>query len=108
MTRSTSRALITALTTALVAGCGSDSPNEPATPQQHTLDVAAILSEMSIGRAGTVPGASAVLALPAAVGMPTIALSACPFSASAQGFTCPTVTSGGLTFDISYFLYDAG
>jgi hypothetical protein len=108
MTRSTSRALIAALAAALVAGCGSDSPNEPATQQQqHTLDVAAILSEMSIGRAGTVPGASTVLALPATVGVPTIALSACPFSASGQGFTCPTVTSGGLTFDISYFLYDA-
>jgi hypothetical protein len=108
MTRSTLRSLIAAFAAVLVAGCGSDSPNAPsATPQQHTLDLAAILSEMSIGRVSTVPGASVVLAVPAAVGVPVIAPAACPFSASTQGFTCPTVSSGGLTFDISYFLYDA-
>jgi len=106
MMRSTSRAVIAALAAALVAGCGSDSPNAPATPQ-HTLDVAAILSQMSIGRVSSVPGASAVLSLPAPIGVPAIALSACPFSSSIQGFTCPTVSSAGLTFDISYFLYDA-
>jgi hypothetical protein len=106
MMRSTWRALIAALAAALVAGCGSDSPNAPETPQ-HTLDVAAILSQMSIGRVSSVPGASAVLSLPAPIGVPAIALSACPFSASTQGFICPTVSSAGLTFDISYFLYDA-
>ena len=107
MMRSTSRALIAALAAALVAGCGSDSPNAPTTQQQHTLDVAAILSQMSIGRVSSVPGAATVLSLPTPLGVPTIALSACPFSASTQGFTCPTVNSAGLAFDISYFLYDA-
>jgi hypothetical protein len=106
MKRSNVRTLIAAVSAALVAGC-SDSPSGPATPPPQSLDLSAILSQMSLGRVGSVPGASAVIALPAATAVPGVAPSACPYSAATQGFTCPTVTSGGLTFDISYFLYDA-
>lgn len=106
MTRSTLRSLIAAVSAALVAGCGSDSPSGPAT-QQHTLDLAAILSQMSVGSVSAVPGASSVIAVPATATVPHVTPSACAYSPATQGFICPTVTSGTLTFDISYFLYDA-
>jgi len=105
MTRSILRSLIAAASAALVAGCGSDSPSGPAT--QHTLDLGAVLSQMSLGRVSSVPGASTVIAVPATSAAPSVVPSACAYSPALQGFTCPTVTSGGLTFDISYFLYDA-
>jgi hypothetical protein len=107
MTRSTLRPLIAAFAAALVAGCHSDSPSGPAAPQQSTFDLATILSQMALGRVSSVPGATSVIAVPAIAGVPVVAPAACPYSAATQGFTCPTVTSGGLTWDISYFLYDA-
>src|SRR5512144_1744984 len=100
MTRSTLRPLIAAFAAALVAGCHSDSPSGPATPQ-NTLDLTTILSQMSLGRVGSVPGASSVIAVPATAGVPIIVPAACSYSATIQGFTCPTVSSGGLTWDIS-------
>jgi hypothetical protein len=105
MTRSTLRSLVAGVSAALVVGCGSDSPSGPSTSGK-TLDLATVMSQMSIGRVGSIPGASVVMSLPATTGMPTLVPSACAFSPTAQGFTCPTVTSNGLTFDISYFLYD--
>jgi hypothetical protein len=107
MTRSTLRPLIAAIAAALVAGCHSDSPSAPATAQKNTLDLATILSQMSLGRASSVPGASSVISVPAITGVPVVAPAACPYSAASQGFVCPPVSSGGLTWDISYFLYDA-
>ena len=104
MTRSsTFRSLIVTVSVALVAGCGSDSPSSPA----RTLDLSAVLSQMSMGRVTSVPGASVVISLPAIAGAPTIVPSTCTYSPTLQGFTCPTTTSGGLTFDVAYFLYDA-
>jgi hypothetical protein len=107
MTRSTLRQLIAAFATALVAGCHSDSPSGPATQQQNTIDLATIFSEMAVGRVNSVPGASSIIAVPSIAGVPVLAPAGCPYSASTQSFICPTVTSGGLTWDISYFLYDA-
>ena len=104
MTRSTVGSLIATMSIALVAGCGSDSPSGPSS---HTLDLGAVISEMSIGRVSSVPGASTVISMPSVAGVPTIVPSACTFSPTLQGFTCPTATSAGLTFDVSYFLYDA-
>jgi hypothetical protein len=106
MTRSMLRSLAAAVSAAFVVGCGSDPPSGPST-SRHTLDLAAVMAQMSIGRPTSIPGASVVMSVPASTGVPVILPSACPFSSTAQGFTCPTVTSGGLTFDISYFLYDA-
>lgn len=106
MTRSMVRSLVAAVSAALVIGCGSDSPVGPSA-SQRTLDLAAIMSQMSIGRVGSIPGASTVMSVPATTGVPTLVPSACAYSPAAQGFVCPTATSGGLTFDISYFLYDA-
>ncbi|MGE5102398.1 MAG: hypothetical protein ACM3SX_20625 [Deltaproteobacteria bacterium] len=103
MTRWTFRSLIATASVALVAGCGSDSPSSPS----RTLDLSAVLSQMSLGRVSSVPGASAVISLPATAGVPTIVPSACTYSPTLQGFACPTTSSGGLTFDIAYFLYDA-
>jgi hypothetical protein len=105
MTRSTVGSLLVTLSVVLVAGCGSDSPSGPSS---HTLDLGAVISEMSIGRVSSVPGASTVISMPSVAGVPTIVPSACTYSPALQGFTCPTATSAGLTFDVSYFLYDAG
>lgn len=105
MTRSTVGSLIATISVALVAGCGSDSPSGPSS---HTLDLGAVISEMSIGRVSSVPGASTVISVPSIAATPTVVPSACTFSPTLQGFACPTVTSAGLTFDVSYFLYDAG
>jgi hypothetical protein len=107
MTRSMLRSLAAAVSAALVVGCGSDSPSGPST-SQHTVDLAAVMAQMSIGRPTSIPGANVVMSVPASTGIPKFVPSACAYSSAAQGFTCPTVTSGGLTFDISYFLYDAG
>jgi hypothetical protein len=107
MTRSTLRPLLAAFAAALVAGCHSDSPSGPANSQQNTLDLTTILSQMSLGRVSSVPGASSVIAVPSIAGAPVIVPASCSYSAAVQGFTCPTVSSGGLTWDISYFLYDA-
>jgi hypothetical protein len=106
MTRSALRSLAAAVSAALVVGCGSDSPSGPSTPQ-HTVDLAAVMAQMSIGRPTSIPGASVVMSVPASTGVPAFVPSACAYSSAVQRFTCPTVTSGGLTFDISYFLYDA-
>jgi len=108
MTRSTLHVLIAALAASLVAGCHADSPSAPPTQQQPApLDLATILSQMSLGRVSSVPGASSVIAAPTAIGVPAVSPAACPFSAASQGFTCPPVSFAGLTSDISYFLYDA-
>ena len=105
MTRSTLRWLVAGISAALVVGCG-DSPSGPSAEQQ-TLDLATVMSQMSIGRIHSIPGASVVMSVPTTAAVPTLVPSTCAFSPTVQGFTCPSVTSNGLTFDISYFLYDA-
>lgn len=90
---------------ALAAGCGSDAPTAPRS--ENSLDLNAVLAEMSVGSLGSFPAASAMLAIPVTAAPPTITTSGCAYSASVQGFVCPPVTIGGLTFASSYFLYDA-
>jgi hypothetical protein len=104
MTRSIVGSLFAAVSAALVVGCHSDSAVGPSS--ENTLDLAAIMSQMSIGRVGSVPGASTVMSVPVTGGIPTLVPAACSYSPTTQGFVCPTATSNGLTFDISYFLYD--
>jgi hypothetical protein len=92
-----------------IAGCGSDGSTAPkgGPTSSNPLDLAPIFAQMSIGDVNAIPGTSSVLPLPASAALPVIVPSACTYSSSAGGFTCPTTTFGGLTFTFSYFLYDA-
>lgn len=97
-------ALTSLLAAALIAGCSSDSPTNPSS---QSLDLASVFSQMSIGNVNAIPGASVALSLPATATPPAIVPSACSYSAASGSFTCPPVTAGGLTFTMSYYLYDA-
>jgi hypothetical protein len=97
-------ALLAAAAVAL-AGCGSDSPSAPSSSD---VDVSAAISQMSTATLSGIPGASAALGIPSAATAPTIVPSACTYSASSQGFVCPSIATSGLTFTTTYWLYDAG
>jgi hypothetical protein len=99
------RSLISLAAAAFLASCASDSPT--ASAHKGTLDVAALLGQMSFGNVGALPGASSVLAIPTTTASPSFSPAMCSYSETVQGFVCPTVTNGGLTFNMSYFLYDA-
>ncbi len=90
---------------AVLAGCASDSTSAPSS--QTSLDLGALLGQVSLGNLGSIPGAASVLSMPMTMATPPFSPSACSYSESVQGFVCPTVTSGGLTFNVTYFLYDA-
>ena len=107
MTNTTTRTIMGLATAVLVAGChdASTSPSSSGNPQ--SLDLAPILGQMSVGNVNSIPGASSAMSLPATATPPAVVPSACTYSASTAGFTCPSVTVDGLTFKTSYFLYDA-
>lgn len=87
----------------LATACSSDSPTGPGSSQ---FDVSGAIGQMTVpgmsSAMGAVPNAST-----ADVSAPAIVPSACSYSSSTQSFTCPTVTSNGLTITRSYTLLDA-
>jgi hypothetical protein len=89
----------------VAAGCGSDSPSAPGTGSP--LDLSAVISQMSTGTLSGLPGAGAAIGIPASAATPTIAPSACQYSSTSQGFVCPSIASSGLSFNATYWLYDA-
>lgn len=94
--------LILAALGATLAGCSSDAPTVTDGPQPSTLDVAALVSQM------TLPSATATMSsvrpAPTAGALPAN----CAYAAASQSFVCPPATSGGLTVKTSYTLLDAG
>lgn len=99
-----SRSLIVAALLS-VAGACSDSSSAPSL--SNSVDLSAILSQISFAGGLTIAGAGAspTTRLGTSVSAPTA--SSCAYSAAVQGFVCPTVTSNGVTFDLTYYLYDA-
>ena len=87
----------------LATACSSDSPTGPGSSQ---FDVSGAIGQMTVpgmsSAMGAVPNAST-----ADVSAPAIVPSACSYSSSTQSFTCPTVTTNGLTITRSYTLLDA-
>jgi hypothetical protein len=87
-----------------LAGCGSDSPSAPTSA---SLDVSAVISQMSIGTLSGIPGASTALGVPSAAITPSVASAGCAYSQTSQNFVCPSTASSGVTFNASFWLYDA-
>jgi hypothetical protein len=96
------RGLLSVLLVAIVAGCTDSTAPASSAP----LDLASVVSQLSYSGLASVPGAATLASIPATVTPPIVAPAACPFAAG-TGFTCPAVTAGGLTFNVSFFLYDA-
>jgi hypothetical protein len=87
---------------AMMVACSSDSSVAPPATQPTTLSQ--VFSEMTLpALSGVASTLSSVPVTSAATPMP----STCIYSASSQSFTCPTVTTGGLTLTQSYTLLDA-
>ena len=107
MTHTRIRATSTVLAAAAIAaaGCGSDSPSTPNGTTQ--LDVSAVISQMGPATLSGIPGASTALGVPSASTTPAVVPSACTYSSASQGFVCPSIASSGLTFNATYWLYDA-
>jgi hypothetical protein len=98
------RSLTIAVFTAIAAGC---TENSSAPPSSKSIDLPAILSEISFASGLTIAGAGASPTTRLGTSISTPAPASCGYSASVQGFVCPTVTSNGITFDLTYYLYDA-
>jgi hypothetical protein len=107
--KATSRSARLAACVAVLAAsaCFSDSPSTTS-PPTPAVDVSAVLSQMALSGLGSFPGANAV-ALGVAGAPPggSIDASACPYSAATGSFVCPPYAAGGLTYNLSYWLYDA-
>jgi hypothetical protein len=104
MSYSKPRSLTIVALTAIVAGC---TENSSAPSTSKSIDLPAILSEMSFASGLTIAGAGASPTTRLGTSISTPAPSSCGYSASVQGFVCPTVTSNGIAFDLTYYLYDA-
>jgi hypothetical protein len=108
--KATSRSpLFATCVAALAAGaCFSDSPSSPAahstSPPTQALDVSAVISQMIPSGLGSFPGASAVAG---ATSTGSIDASACQYAAATGSFVCPPYAAGGVTYNLSYWLYDA-
>jgi hypothetical protein len=91
----------------LAAACSSDDTSATTGPApSQPVDVSQLLTEFSA------PGlAAATGALPAALPVPVVTLAmtgtGCPYVASSQSFVCAPSTSNGLTFTLTYQLFDA-
>jgi hypothetical protein len=91
-----------ALLAVSVHACSSDSAT---TPDTQPASLVAVLTEASLPAVETV-GAVFVggrFSMPPAT---AVAPSGCAYDASSQSFICPQTTSGGLTIDRAYTLYD--
>lgn len=92
------------LTAALagMAGCG-----DKATEASTSIDLAAALNQSASGDVSSYAGARSALGVPG-VSVPSFDPAQCPYTASDQSFTCPTLSQNGLSYNLKYFLYDAG
>jgi hypothetical protein len=91
---------------AFAASCGSDSATSP-TPSATGLSAA--ISQASVVDANTFASAR-TMANPAsnsANAAPTFDPASCTYSSSDNGFTCPSKSATGLTFQLKYFLYNS-
>ncbi len=86
-------------TVALLAACSSDGVSP--TNQPVTLNQA--FSELAIPGISATTSAVGGVSLASASTVPT----GCTYSSTAQGFTCPSVTSNGITVTSSYSLLNA-
>jgi hypothetical protein len=98
------RSLTIAALTAIAAAC-TDNSNAPSS--SNSIDLSAILSQMSFASGLTIAGAGASPTTRLGTSTPAPIASSCAYSASVQAFVCPTVTSNGIAFDLTYYLYDA-
>ena len=98
------RSLIVAALISVAAGC-ADSSSAPSL--SNSVDLSAILSQMTFASGLTIAGAGASPTTRIGTSMSAPTPSSCAYSVSVQGFVCPTVTSNGVAFDLTYYLYDA-
>jgi hypothetical protein len=103
--RTSIRYLILLVGSTVAVACGSDSPSAPSS--SPPVDLAAAIAQMGSTSITGIAGAGAMMSVPVTTVPPAVALSACNYSPTMQGFVCPTTTAGGLTFSLSYFLADA-
>ncbi|HEX3865880.1 MAG TPA: hypothetical protein VHV78_03975, partial [Gemmatimonadaceae bacterium] len=90
-------------------GCASDATSGPKTQTSQGVDVSPMVSEMTGGGLGLYSGVTAAalglgVSAPAAV---KIVAADCPYSSASQVFICPPVSSNGVTYNVSFWLYDA-
>jgi hypothetical protein len=100
------RSLVLLSATMALAACGSDSSTGPGSNQPVDVN-AAIAAASTFGVVGSNAGLRSALGLPTTSTAPAVTPSLCTYSATTGSFACPTATVGGLTFETSYFLYDA-
>ncbi len=87
---------------AVLGACSSESATAP--DSRQPTDLATVLREMTLPSLTGVPAALTGVTVP----VPTpVAPANCTYSASVQGFQCPTIVAGGLTITQSYTLFDA-
>ena len=97
--------ILTVAAVVLLAACGSNSTSPTA-----TVDVNALVNQMSGGGIATYSSAALAVSVPGAstaASVPTSATSSCPYSSTDQRFECAPVTTNGLTITRSFALLDA-
>jgi hypothetical protein len=97
------RFVVFALVGVAVAAC-SDSPTGPGS---STLDLKALLAEMSTPSIGAATSFATAAAGPMTVAAPSVDPGQCTYTADTGFFVCPTLTSNGLTITRMYRLIDA-
>jgi len=103
--KSRSRVLAGSLIAAAIAITSCRSSDSTGPSADDGLDLSALISEMGIGGGNVATEAAAGgFVVPSAS---PIVPSSCQYSATTQGFVCPTLTSNGMTFSASFFLLDA-
>jgi hypothetical protein len=87
----------------VASACGSDSTSPLEQPPGATGTLADAMAQFSI------PALDAVASMTGVPGTSTswLSLSSCAYSAAAQSFTCPPITTSGVTVTQSYTLLDA-
>jgi hypothetical protein len=88
---------------AFAVACSSDSPTAPST-NKTPATLSQVFGEMNLPGLG---GANATLSPVPVAAVAAPVPSACSYNSSTQSFTCPAVSSGGMTFTQSFTLLDA-
>lgn len=86
---------------AILASC-SDSTG----PSSNSASLQTAISQTMFGDASSFASARALTSVPGAAA-PSFNPDACAYSNSDNGFTCPSKTVSGVTFQLKYFLFDA-
>lgn len=107
MLGSNARGFIALLAAATLAACGSDKATAPAAVTVPPIDLTAVLSQLSLGGLDNIPSVASLLGLPTSLASPTVVPASCTYAATSHGFACPTVSAQGVSFDLTYYLYDA-